>query len=91
MTRRDNRRGLPAESPVRKAIEEDLERLLRILARLLDSGGRSSAEIETSLGWERGHIRQLLDRHQSIEYTELLAILEAISVEPRRYFFLVWW
>ncbi len=83
------RRRTPGKSSAFKAIERDLERHLQVLAGLVDSGGLPAAEIEARLGWQRGHVRQLLSRQLPLEYGELLAILLIIGVEPRRYFALV--
>ena len=70
-------------------IDRELERHLEVLGGLIESRGHSAAGLEARLGWERGHVRQLLSRRQPLEYGELLALLEALGVEPKEYFALV--
>ena len=88
MVRRETRREAKAENRAPEEIERNLEPHLHVLGGLIAASGRTEAEIEADLDWPTNRIRDLLSRRRQLGYDDILAVLEAIGVEPRHYFML---
>ena len=68
------------------AAERNLNHLLMCLRAVIGRSGVTRDEIEASLGWRPERTERLLDRRESIDVGEVVAILGVVGVEPADFF-----
>jgi hypothetical protein len=59
-------------------------RIAALLRELIQRSGKPAAEIETSLGWEHGHLSELLA--EGVSFEALLEVLAALDATPGDFF-----
>lgn len=62
--------------------DRDLERIRELLREKLRESGVAHWQVEAALGWDRGHIGELLADVRRLQVDELLRILDVIRVAP---------
>ena len=85
-TLRARRRRAAAATPDPEKVRRDLADYVDTLAGLMATSGLSETDVEDALKWPRGHLRRVFRRRQTLTFDDVLAVLEVIDVDPRRFF-----
>jgi hypothetical protein len=67
-------------------VEDEIRRATKLLATLVQIAGQNREELDRLLGQGRGYASQVLSGRVELKYRHILAILEAVDVEPEIFF-----
>ncbi len=67
-------------------IESQVRKFHILLEKKIRQGGYKESDVEKTLSWEEGTIRQLLTGEEELMVEQMLMILDVIGVEPKVFF-----
>ncbi len=67
-------------------IETQVRKFHTLLEKKIRERGYEESDVEESLDWETGTLRQLLTGEQELKVEQMLEILAVIGVDPKAYF-----
>ncbi len=69
-----------------ETVHELVVPFLALLGKKIHEQTFTDLEVEEVLGWDRGHIQQLMTGRKSLHVEEVLSILGVVGVEPGEFF-----
>ena len=70
-------------------IDDDISPYTKVLDKLIGSSRLTKAELEQKLRWSKGRLTKLLKGTVDLKVEHVLALLEAINVDPLHFYALV--
>lgn len=74
------------DEPPRGSTEAALEAARTLLRRLIQAQGLTLGEVDAKLQFARGYVSRLVHGQARLTYQHILDIMEAIEVDPSRFF-----
>jgi transcriptional regulator with XRE-family HTH domain len=68
------------------AIEKEVDRVLTLLRNKIRERGFTQLEVQSTLGWGRSYISQLLTKQKGLRVEQVLRILEVIGVDAFQFY-----
>ncbi len=68
------------------AIEKEVDRVLTLLRNKIREQGFTQLEVQSTLGWGRSYISQLLTKQKGLRVEQVLRILQVINVDAFEFY-----